>query len=113
MEESKGKAMTFTKETPTKPGYYLWRTKLTSGPVISEILTIGESPVLWLETDGTREPLNELVESQHHNNLEWCLLVPSDEIEKAWREAEEHPLDLTGISGWNKSRAKRVIEGEQ
>lgn len=97
--------MTFTKETPTKPGYYLWRTKLTSGPVTSEIFPLGEGGPLFIDTDDTREELSAFVNEVKVDNLEWCRLVPADEVEKAWRECKE------SIDPWEYSRAKRVMEG--
>lgn len=60
-----------------------------------------------METDGGRETLNEFVEVQRENNLEWCRLVPAEEIEKAWREGAA----ISDVFAWPESRAKCVMEG--
>lgn len=112
----------WTKKTPTKPGYYLWRTKLTSGPVTSEIFPLGEGGPLFIDTDDTREELSAFVNELKEDNLEWCRLIPADKLQKCWNEAwmkgaaeissESVKRDLRQ-QDWDNSEAKKRMEDGQ
>lgn len=107
--------MTFTKETPTRPGFYLWRRD-------NENVEVG----LNVEPHGLDSALK--VRLSNHRTMtpipvsdvpgEWCLLVPHDEIKKTWKEAKAstHASHIDAASPdteWLNSRARRVMEGKE
>ena len=97
------KNMTFTNQVPTVPGFYAWKFREQSRPKAFELSKIGEQLVTY---DGG------LIEPKHMGGL-WCLLLPADEIEKAFREALQHfPVsETTKIVLWTDSRAYKIAKG--
>lgn len=108
--------MNFTNETPTNPGWFLWRTtKCQSGWAAR--IERDQYGVMRIETDGERDTLDSFVREQAGNKLEWCRLVDAEEVEAAWNEAYEWttfiPDESTGAKRrrWINSRSKKVMEG--
>lgn len=85
--------MTFTKTTPTVPGFYAFRRK-----------------------EGYLVKVSRL--SEHNLSVaktmtgEWCRLVPAEEIARAYIEGMEDYASEANLSTWDSSRAKQVAEGK-
>lgn len=93
--------MTFTKEPPTKPGFYAWRSEPSGKPMALTVQAWMRGLIVFAHPQCMPPTVQEL-------GGEWCRLVPADEIEKAWNECAR----CDGIS-WYYSRARRVMEGEE
>ena len=97
--------MTFTKEPPTKPGWFLWKLFESETVPILCLVTEGDDGRLW--RDGKAPATNG----------EWCRLVPAEELQLAWEEDRGGKFSRNGQwlhSGrWNESRAKRVMDGRE
>lgn len=104
--------MTFTKTHPTTPGFYAWRrSEAFSGYAVTVALDPETENELVVIGKWEAEPLPR--------EGEWCRLVPSEEVEEAFREGWNKRAEITGAlpnmpwinNKWNNSRAKRVAEG--
>lgn len=96
--------MTFTPQTPTTPGYFLWKEKEPDEPIVL-ILKLTQAkrhkePKLLCKTGYSPKFYGGL----------WHRLVSSEEVEKAYKEAA---LGFTAHieHHWLHSRAKQVAEG--
>ncbi len=69
--------MTFTKTTPTKPGFYAWRCNSNSKQTVLDVYKIGDGS-LSVDFPVSRN-FNCNVEKLKG---EWCRLVPAEEVEK-------------------------------
>ncbi len=90
--------MTFTKEPPTRRGFYAWRTNDQTKPGFYHLINV--------------------VNPQSYDGVggEWCELVPRDEVVPNWeieKAYEEGLKDFNSNSSWTYSRAKRVMEGKE
>lgn len=111
--------MNFTKELPTRPGFYAWRRKTCGKIVVMRTFTMPcDDAPLCCAGEGT--PLGSVTRGGIGG--EWCLLVPAGEIEKAWKECldgqKEFECDPSSEVSfreqrWNASRARRVMNGDE
>jgi len=92
--------MTFTKELPTTPGWYLWRWDEKAMLRVAKV--DGEGEVNF--THGVIDDVSRC-------GGEWCKIVEATEIEKAYREGNKAGVEDFG--SWENSRAKRVMEGKE
>jgi len=107
--------MTFTSQKPTVPGAYWWRRNCQCLPSVVEVR---DECGLWAMGVGCVASMT----------CEWSpRLVPVDEVEKAWKEAQKLVgKELGGIGNdddsgcceyelpeYNNSRARRVVEGKE
>jgi len=90
--------MTFTKTPPQQPGFYLWRS--------CENDDRNFCGTVWKGVDEVWACIETRADITSNFGGEWCRLVPSEEVEKAWDEC-------VGFDSprWKTSRAKRVAEG--
>lgn len=106
--------MNFTTETPTKPGFYAWKSG-EHGAVLLVDLYLATSGRLVCTRDGFTDMLDEMEQQEDH----WCRLVPAEEVEKAWRDGfscaayASRLTYITADGAFAESRAKRVMEGEE
>lgn len=116
--------MSFTKQTPTKPGAYWFSTGQYKDKQLVEIYESGSRLFAWRHKMG-------FVEREWHNwEGEWCgPLVPAEDLAKAQAQCAElrsevekawHEGFIDGDFGearaddcWNQSRARKVATGEQ
>ena len=99
--------MNLTTETPTKPGFYAWKSG-EYGAVLLVDLYLATSGRLVCTRDGFTDMLDEMEQQED----QWCRLVPAEEVEKAFREGYQCGVD-DDCDAWSLSRAKRVMEGEE
>ncbi len=99
--------MNFTKELPTRPGFYAWR-RDCSGEIHTTRVIECDEWGLCCDDGNDTEPLPE--------HGEWCELVPRNEV------VPKGEIETASIEGWtdcdegykwNDSRAKRVMEGKE
>lgn len=94
----------FTSTPPTTPGWFAW--KQPDGQMGSLYLNQRD-----LDCRLTMTAFERM-------KLEWCRLVPAEEIEKAWDESREGKYNNAYDSwsfdtSWSDSRAKRIMEGKE
>lgn len=95
--------MTFTKTPPSNPGAYWWRQKPNQCAFLLERFKNGTAQMAGMGVIYN----DAMLESG-----EWAgPLVSVEEVEAAWDEAWETALN--GRTGWEESRARRVVNGEQ
>ena len=95
--------MTFTKKPPTTPGFYAWR---RADDCVFAVKVYEHASILY--SGGVAAlPISEC-------GGEWCRLVPSEEVQKAYSEGWMQD-ESTGVykSDYKRSRAKRVAEGKE
>lgn len=108
---------TFTAEPPTKPGWYLWReSKQDDGSWPSLVR------VHWFDDD--KDSVEVYDESSGMTAFPadlgglWCRLVPEEDVERAFVEAQSIDYkncavpNYAGLTRFEKSRARKVMEGE-
>lgn len=102
--------MTFTPQTPTAPGFFLWKTDANDPDFCFRYIIISSEYGVLIDRDCG-------LKTSQFGGL-WCLLVPEnecvpkEEVEKAWLEGfESGPDQWKANSRWHGSRAKRVMEG--
>ncbi len=108
--------MNFTKELPTRPGFYAWRFNEVEPEPSACVVFKRDVNLFVLITDEIgAEPIENV-------GGEWCELVPRDEVvpkvevERSYFEGyfSSNPLnDTLWITAFEKSRAKRVMEGKE
>ena len=92
--------MNFTKTPPNTPGFYAWRIGPKDNKTsVREVF----SPVDGVFIDRLTDWMTQDVGG------EWCRLVPSEEVEKAY--VEGFRFSGYGMQHYDYSRAKRVAEG--
>ena len=93
--------MTFTKTPPTTSGFYATQHCEGKFLILADVY-LTQSGKLAAVTSGIVHNL------EYFQDYEWCRLVPSEEVEKAWDEC-------VGFDSprWKTSRAKRVAEGTE
>lgn len=99
--------MTFTKAPPTTPGFYACRINEYDEDYFAVTLVKDKDGFLVSEETG-HTPLEMLVE--------WCRLVPAEEVENAFVEGVEKGWGCSEHTSvgelFNRSRAKQVAEGK-
>jgi len=97
--------MTFTKTPPQQPGFYLWRS--------CENDDRNFCGTVWKGVDEVWACIETRADITSNFGGEWCRLVPSEEVETAYREGYEDRTSFRQLESedWNNSRAKRVAEG--
>jgi hypothetical protein len=103
--------MIFTNETPKAAGAYWWKKHQDSAPYLCD-LSIEPDGDLLLKVAGQFGYQDEI----RKGGL-WCLLVPHDEVEKAYREGNNNgwhnALNRDPRDDFPSSRAFRVAKGEE
>ena len=93
--------MTFTPEPPTTPGFFAWKP-------FSEYQGVFE--VYHIENQ------DDCAYAERRNGL-WCRLVPVEEVKKAYLECFANriwsDIEDENDTVWDRSRAKRVMEGKE
>ena len=90
--------MNFTSTPPTTPGFYAWRLKAEPENIRCSIYTA--------------EDIEPCTVPEVNRIGEWCLLVPAEEVEKAFKEGYGIGL-LYDIEPEMDVVAKRVMEGKE
>jgi len=100
--------MNFTKELPTKPGFYAWRRGNGEEVEVAEIYKTGDLLRSLFAGDRESFPVGNA-------KGEWCRLVPAEEQREAWLEGAKAITNfyIPIETHWQQSRAKRVMEGEE
>jgi hypothetical protein len=106
--------MNWTKERPTKPGFYAWRVGegQREFACTAQIHGPPDNLVVYLDND---------LKTPEEMGGEWCRLVPAEEIEKAFAEGGDAVYGYVECRHdlpphdqlWKDSRARRVANGEE
>ena len=106
--------MTWTKTPPTRAGAYWWRASDKDTDLeLCEVFDNGDGLHFWSLPDAARDcDATKLADLNWGG--EWAgPLVPVEEVRKAYEEGVLISDDDTTHGGWMKSRARRVVEGEE
>ena len=98
--------MTFTKTPPTVAGFYAWRAAEGYHVYAMEVFMCG-----GIELRAYKSGFDYLMHVKELGG-EWCRLVPSEEIARAYYEGMGD-FASEDKDCWLKSRAKRVAEGKE
>lgn len=109
-ESHGGREVNFTKEVPTRPGFYAWR----QSAELSEVKLLE----IFDEADAKAGLYPHWGEPRRLDRAggEWCRLVPAEEIGQSHSEGwYDYERDKHGTwqAAFDASRAKRVMEGEE